>query len=83
MFHLEVVESSALRKDLFQKGPQGRNIPLAVAQIVDQVPRRFFRPDLEPLVERVVSRLHPQVGIQHDHGFPHGVHDALGEAIGL
>lgn len=66
MRDLEVVEGFFLRDDLFEQLAQFGNVPLAVAEAIDQPafspPGRNF----ESLVEGLVGRVHPHVVVEDD-----------------
>jgi len=48
------------------RDPQGRDVPLAVSQRVQQAPLGLFGVDLERSVERDAGRQHAKLGIEHD-----------------
>ena len=83
LFHLEVLEMAVPGQDHFQQGPQAGDVPLAVAQLVDQPALRVRGGDLEALVEGPVGRPHPQVAVQHEQRFPHRLDDADGVVAGM
>ena len=83
MFHLVVFKGRLLGKNRLQKLPQLGDIPLFIAQIINQLPHGLFRFDFEDLVEGAADHDHPEVLIQGNEGFPNGVDDALGELTGF
>ena len=68
-----------LGQDLFQERPQRRDVPLAVAQRVEQPPLRFLAVGLERFVEGAAGGDDAQVLIQHQQGLAHGVDDGLSQ----
>ena len=66
MLDLEIVHRDLLGDDGFQQDPQGRDVPLAVSQRVQQAPLGLFGVDLERSVERDAGRQHAKLGIEHD-----------------
>jgi len=75
---LEVVEGGVVRQNLLQQVPQGGNVPLAIAQVVEPVRLRLQRRDLEALVKIPIRHEHVQRGVKHHEWDPYRVHDALG-----
>ena len=68
--------------DVFQKCPQRGNVPLPVAQLVDEPVLGLFRRDLERLVESAVRGLRTRKRrVQHQERLAHRVHDVL--CVGL
>ena len=63
---LIVVKGGLLGKDGFQQLPQLGDIPLLVAQIVDQLPHGLLWFHLEKFIEGTADRDHSQVLIQSD-----------------
>jgi hypothetical protein len=55
----EVVEGIIAREHLFEELAQTGNVPLAVAELVDEPPLGGGRVDLERGVEGLVGRPHP------------------------
>ena len=55
MLELEVVEDRALGDDILEKRPQVGDIPLAVAQLIDQAVFGLLGRDLEGLIEGIVG----------------------------
>ena len=62
--NLEVVERRVLGQDFLQQLPQPGDVPLLVAQVVNELAHRFFRRDPEGPVEGAVRLPHPQVGAE-------------------
>jgi hypothetical protein len=62
---LVVVELSRGRQKLIEQFPQRGNVPLPLAQFVDQPTQRLLRLDLEGLAERAAGDPDAQVGIEH------------------
>src|SRR5438105_2608359 len=81
VLELEVVEDGALGDDVLQQGPQVGDVPLAVAQLVDQAALGLPGRDVERLVEGAVGGPDAQRGVQDQQRLAHRVHDVLG--VGL
>ena len=77
VLQLEVVEDGTRRNDVFEECPQGGNVPLAVAQFVNEVVLRLFGRDLKRLIEGAVGASDAQGGIQHQERLAHRIHDVL------
>ena len=60
---LEILEEIVVRQDR-QQATQIRNVPLAVAKVVDQTPFGRGRPDLEGIVEGAIGGLYAQILVQ-------------------
>ncbi len=61
---LEIVERCLLRQNLSEQLPQGRDVPLPVAQVVEQSPLGFYRLDPKGAVERAVGPLDPERAVE-------------------
>ena len=66
MDHFEIVHDAVLRADVLEQGPQQRNIPLPVAQLVDETSDSVFGRHAKTRVERAIRRMDSQAGRQ-DH----------------
>ena len=77
VLQLEVVEDRARGDDVLEERPQVGDVPLAVAQLVDQPALGLAGRDVERLVEGAVGRPHPQRGVEDQQRLPHRVHDVL------
>ena len=75
---LEVVEGGVVGHNLLQQVPQGGNVPLAIAQVVEPVRLRLLGGDLEALIKIPIRHEHVQGGVQHHQRDPHRVHNACG-----
>src|ERR1700688_3337206 len=78
---LKIVKDRTQGNNFFKKGAQDRNIPLAVAQLVNQTVLGFFERDLKSLVEGAVRGSHAQGGVENQKRLPDRIHDVLG--VGL
>ena len=47
MFHLEVEDGMMVGENFIQQRPQARNVPLTVAQVVNEAAFRFLLLDVE------------------------------------
>jgi hypothetical protein len=79
---LEPVHRRLLGDDRLQQEAQGRDVPLAVAQAVEQPPLGLARIDLEGLVERSARGQHVEARVQDDQRLVDRVHDGLGQRLG-
>ena len=80
---LEVAERAVLGEDVLEERPQLGDIPLAVAQLVDEPALGLLGLDPEVLVERAARRPDAEVGIEDEERVPDGVDDALGVGEGV
>src|SRR5580693_6419830 len=78
MFQLKVVENGTLGNNIFEEGSQVGDVPLAVAQLVNQSVLGFFRRDLKSLVEGAIAGSHTQGGVENQQRFADRIHDVLG-----
>ncbi len=83
VLELEVVEHGALGDDVLEQGPQVGDVPLAVAQLVDEAALGLSGRDVERLVEGAVGRPDPQGGVEDQQGLAHRVHDVLGVILDI
>jgi hypothetical protein len=74
---LVAVHDKLLRQDFFQQHPQRGDVPLAVAQRVQQPALRILRVGAEGVVERAAGGDDAQVLIQDKEWLAHGVDDGL------
>jgi hypothetical protein len=59
VFHLIVVKGCFLRKDGFQEFPQLGDIPLLIAQVINELSHGLFRLYLENFIEGAADGNHP------------------------
>ena len=78
MLDLVAVEHGIMGKDVLKEHPQFGNVPLPVAEVVDEIPGCFPGRYLEGIVEAVVGREDLQFGIKHHQRLAYGFDDALG-----
>src|ERR1700675_3221696 len=81
MLPLEIVKDRTQGDNFLKQGAQDRNVPLAVAQLVNQTVFGFFERDLKSLVEGAVGGSHAQGGVENQERLPDRIHDVLG--VGL
>ena len=81
--NLKVMKLAILANDRFEQRPQAGNLPLALAQLVDQPVLGILRIDAKSLIKRTVRPLHAHLGIEHDQRLTHRVHDCLSEIARL
>ena len=77
MFELEVLENRALGDDVLQQSAKIGDVPLAVAQLLDQMVLGFLGRNLEGLVESTVGRVHAKSRVQQQERFAYGIDDVL------
>ena len=75
---LEILERAVRRDDVLQERPQGRDVPLAVPEVVDESADGLGRGDPEGLVEGAIRRPDVEVPVEDQERPPHRGHDALG-----
>ncbi len=78
VLELEVVEDGALGDDVLEQGPQVGDVPLAVAQLVDEAALGLPGRDVERLVEGAVGGPDAQRGVEDQQGLSHRLHNVLG-----
>ena len=78
VLQLKVVEDGALGNDVFEQRPQVGDVPLAVAQLVNQAVLGFFGGDVKGLIESAVGGADAQGGVEHQQRLAHRVDDVLG-----
>ncbi len=83
VLELEVVEDGALGDDVFEQGPQVGDVPLAVAQLVDEAALGLPGRDVERLVEGAVGGPDAQRGVEDQQGLAHRVDDVLGVVLNV
>ena len=79
MLDQEFFDAGVLRQDLVQQLAQARDVPLAVAQIVEECADRFARRDAERAVEGAIGAFDMQLSIEHQQRLAHGVDHVLGQ----
>src|SRR5204862_900863 len=83
VFELEVVEDGALWNDVFQQRAQSGNVPLTVAELVDQSVLGFIRRDMKGLVKGTVRGVNAETAVEDQQRLANGVHDILGVGFDL
>src|ERR1700736_6136681 len=66
-----------LRQDFFQENPKFRNVPLTLAQVVEELALGALTIDLECQIKRSARGYHPKVAVEHDQRLGDGIHDGL------
>ena len=77
VLQLEVVEDGALGDDVLEQGPQVGDVPLAVAQLVDEAVLGLLGRDVKGLVEGAVGGADAQGGVEDQQRLAHRIHDVL------
>ena len=83
MAHLIVVEDRILRQNLFQQGMQLGNIPLPIAELIDELADGLRWAHLKHLVEGRIGRLHAEVGREDEQRFPDRLDNLFGGVFGF
>ena len=83
MFNLEVFNGMAVAQDLGQQRPQLGDVPLTVAQVVDEAALRLFFRGMEVPVEGGVGRADPQALVEDHEWLSQGRNDVLGVGKGV
>ena len=78
VFDLVVFNRMAVAQDLGYQRPQLGDVPLAVAQVVDEAALRFFFGDMEVPEESGVGRADPQALVEDHERLSQGHNDVLG-----
>ena len=77
MIEFEVVEEGALGDDVLEKGPQVRDVPLAISEFVNESAFGFVAGNEEGMVKGSVRGLDPERGVQNQEGLSHRIHNVL------
>jgi hypothetical protein len=83
VFNLEVFNGMAVAQDLGQQRPQLGDVPLTVAQVVDEAALRLFFRDVEVPVEGGVGRADPQALVEDHEWLSQGRNDVVGVGKGV
>ena len=83
VLELEVVEDGALGDDVLEQGPQVGDVPLAVAQLVDEAALGLLGRDVERLVEGAVGGPDAQRGVEDQQRLAHRIDDVLGVVLNI
>ena len=78
VLELKVVEDGTLGDNILQQGPQVGDVPLAVAQLVNEAVLGFFRRDVKGLIESAVGGPDAQGGVEDQQRLTHRIDDVLG-----
>ena len=66
VLELEVVEDRARRNNVLEKSAESSDVPLAVAQLVDQLVFGFQRRNVKGFVESAIGTLYAEVCVEVD-----------------
>ena len=75
VFQLKIIEDGTLGDDVFEQAPQVGDVPLAVAQLVNEAVLGFFGRDVKGLIESAIGGLHAQSGVEDQQRLAHRVDD--------
>ena len=79
----EIAELRVLRNDVFEQAAQFRNVPLAVAELVQQSAFRLRFRCPESAEERLVRHLHVQILVEDQQRLSHRLYDCFREGLDL
>ena len=74
---LEIVEGCLLGQDFFKQAAEAGDIPLAVAQVVDQLALSVVTRDLEGPIKGAVGRPDSQLSVENQQRLPHRLDNVL------
>src|SRR5688500_13239500 len=77
----KVVEDRALGNDVFQKSPQRGDVPLTVAELVNESIFGFLGRDAKGAINGGIGRSDAHRGVEDDQRLPDGVENVLGEVV--
>jgi hypothetical protein len=80
---LEAVHRRVFRDDGLEQDPKGGDVPLPVAQVVEQAAHGVLRIDLKDLVEGTAGRQDDEAPVQHQKRLVDRIDDRLGERLGV
>ena len=83
MLHRVVLDGFVLRERFVEQPAQIRDVPLPVAEVVEQLPLGVAGRDAEQPIEGRVRALHAQPPVEHEQRMAHRVDDRLGEVARL
>ena len=83
VFQLEIVEDGTLGNHVFEQRPQVGDVPLAVAQLVNEAVLGFFGRDVKGLIEGAVGGSHAQGGVEDQKGLAHRIDDVQGVVLNI
>ena len=75
--NLEIPELRVLWNDVFQQASQLGNVPLAVAELVQQPALRLYFRGSERAEKRPVGHLHMEILVENQQGLSHRLHDGF------
>ena len=78
MLQLKVVKNRTFGDNILQESSQVGDVPLAIAQFVNQAVLGFFERDFKGLIESAVTGSHAQSRIENQEWLTHRIDDALG-----
>ena len=81
VFEFEIVEHRTFGHHVFEQGSQIGNVPLAVAEFVNQTILGFVRGNMEILIKSAIGRVNAKRRIEHQKRLAHRVHDVLRKSL--
>ena len=83
VLELKVVEDGAFGDNVLEQRPQVGDVPLAVAQLVNQAVLGFFGRNVKGLIEGAVGGPDAQGGVEDQQRLAHRVHDVQGVVLNI
>ena len=83
MDNFEIFQGPMLRQHVFQKGPECRDVPLSVSEVVNELAECLGGSYAKRLVKRAARGRDTKVGVQHEKRLTHGIDDAFNVRDGV
>ncbi len=83
VLQLEIVEDGTLGDDVFEQRPQVGDVPLAVAQLVNEAVLGLFGGDVKGLIESAVGGADAQGGVEDQQRLAHRIDDVQGVVLNI
>ena len=81
MLDLDIFEEIIVRQNLREQATQIRDVPLAMAKVVDHAPLGRGRLHPEGIVEGAIGGLHPQIFVEDQEWLADSIDDLLGQLL--
>src|SRR5579871_2090748 len=78
MDDLEIMKRLFCRQNLLKQLPQFRNVPLIVAQLINEAPDSLGRPDCKGLIKRMTCSYDSKIIAEHEERLPNRVYNSFG-----
>ncbi len=83
MIHFEAVHGGVFGDDRLKQEPKRRDVPLAVAQGIEQAAQGVLRIDLKYFVEGSTGRQNSEVFVQNQERLVDRIDDRLSKSLGV